>query len=720
MPSNRPAALEFLLRLWSFVPSGGALPAHVWRRRLQFLVTLTWLHVVGIALSGVVLGYRWEWSLSHGSVLHPVSESLIVALFAALASWGKPSRMVQASAVGFGLLSSSAILVHLSGGFIEMHFHFFVMLVFLALLQDWIPYLLAVGFVAVHHGVVGVLWPSEVYNHPAAIESPWTFAGWHALFVLWSCLGSVIAWKFNERAFAQTAMILEAAGEGIFGLDVDGHVTFMNPAAASMLHVKAARLVGKPITRFLQHANADGLPLPAESAPLFLPLSNGTPSYVTEAQFQRTDGSTFPVDYISTPIIERTRITGLVVSFRDVTERRRVQADLQKSHKQLEETLTQLKATQRQVLQQERLRAMGQMASGIAHDFNNSLSPILGFTELLLRPDRGYDQGTVETYMKLINTAARDASAVVRRLRELYAERGEPLKVAAVDLRGCIEHAIALTQPRWKSQALANGATIQVNVDAREVPAVAGDSADLREVLTNLIFNAVDAMPNGGAITVGARRESEHYVRLEVRDTGTGMTEEVRQRCLEPFFSTKGQQGTGLGLAMVSALVERHRGTCTIESELGQGTSFILQLPVYSAREIVVADESVADRSRRLRILVVEDELLVRRAITEQLIADGHTVDSATNGVEGLQKFKSGWFDIVITDRAMPEMGGDQFSAAVHELAPEKPIIMLTGFGDLMLAKGERPTGVAVVVSKPVTQDQLRHALLQATAARAG
>ena len=717
--SNGPAFVDLLLRLWSCVPSGGALPAHVWRRRLQFLVTLTWVHAAAIAISGVVLGYRWEWSLAHGSVLHPLSESLIVAAFAALAGWAKPSRTVQASAVGFGLLSSSAILVHLSGGFIELHFHFFVMLVFLALLQDWIPYLLAVGFVAVHHGVVGVLWPPEVYNHAAAVDNPWTFAAVHALFVLWSCLGSVIAWRFNERAFAQTAMILEAAGEGIFGLDVDGCVTFMNPAAASMLHVKAAaRLVGKPIGRYLQHADADGRTLPEESAPLFLPLRNGTPSYVTEALFQRADGSTFPVDYISTPIIERQRVTGLVVSFRDVTERRRVQADLQRSHNQLAETLAELKATQRQVLQQERLRAMGQMASGIAHDFNNSLSPILGFTELLLRPDRGYDQSTVESYMRLINTAARDASAVVRRLRELYSERGEPLKVAAVDLRSCIEHAVALTQPRWRNQALATGATIQIEVEGVEMPAVAGDSADLREVLTNLIFNAVDAMPNGGTITIAALRDRDH-VCLEVRDTGCGMTEDVRQRCLEPFFSTKGQHGTGLGLAMVNALVERHRGTLTIDSQVGRGTTFALRLPMYAARDTVVPmDDPGADRPRRLRILVVEDEAIVRRVITEQLTGDGHTVDSATNGVEGLQKFRSGWFDVVVTDRAMPEMGGDQFAAAIHEMAPEKPVIMLTGFGDLMLAKGERPAGVEVVVSKPVTQDQLRRALRQATAAR--
>jgi CheY-like chemotaxis protein len=321
-------------------------------------------------------------------------------------------------------------------------------------------------------------------------------------------------------------------------------------------------------------------------------------------------------------------------------------------------------------------------------------------------------------YMRLINTAARDASAVVRRLRELYAERGEPLTATAVDLKSCIEHAVALTQPRWRNQALANGATIQVNVDVTDAPMVAGDSADIREVLTNLIFNAVDAMPGGGSITISARRQDD-YARVEVRDTGSGMSEEVQRRCLEPFFSTKGQHGTGLGLVMVNALIERHRGSCTIESQVGVGTTFILRLPVYAlAGAAATAATAAMDRSRRLRILVVEDEANVRRVITEQLTADGHTVDSATNGAEGLQKFQAGWFDLVVTDRAMPEMGGDQFAAALHQIAPEKPVIMLTGFGDLMTAKGERPAGVDVVVSKPVTQDQLRSALIEATSSR--
>src|SRR5689334_10732504 len=177
-------------------------------------------------LAGPVLGYSWQLSFTalfrHETVLHTVGEGLIVAFFAAVAGWPRAGRTLQATFVGFGLMSSSAILVHLSGGYIELHFHFFVMLTFLALCQDWIPYGLAVAFVAVHHGVVGVIYPESVYNHPAAFNAPWTWAGIHAFFVLWSCVGSVVAWRFNERAFAQTSLILQAAGEGIFGVDPEG------------------------------------------------------------------------------------------------------------------------------------------------------------------------------------------------------------------------------------------------------------------------------------------------------------------------------------------------------------------------------------------------------------------------------------------------------------------------------------------------------------------
>ena len=713
------ALVSAALKVWSFVPSGGSLPERVWCSRRRFLVGLTWFHVAVIAMLGPILGHRWDLDpgafLRHGTVLHTLAEAAIVALFATIGGWRRATRTVQATAVGFGLMSASGILVHLSGGYIELHFHFFVMLVFLALFQDWTAYIMAVAYVAIHHGVVGVLWPQDVYNHAAAFAAPWTWAGIHAFFVLWSCVGSVIAWRFNEQASAQTAMILEAVGEGIFGLDREGSVIFLNRAAATMLGTDTRVAVGRHIHQIMRHARADGAPIAREESLLLAPLGDGTPRHVSEEHFERMDGTSFQTTYVSAPIVDRGVITGVVVTFQDITVRKRAEAELQRSHSRLEEALTALKETQRQVLQQERLRAVGQMASGIAHDFNNSLTPIMSYSELLLdRPDL-VDPEQTERYMKVIHTAARDAAAVVKRLRELYRERAASPPDAAVDILGCVQEAIALTQPRWKSQALATGSTIAVQTDVDGTPSVAGDAGEIREVLTNLIFNAVDAMPKGGTITIRARAEGE-MVRLEVEDTGIGMPEDIRTRCTEPFFSTKGSHGSGLGLAMVAAIMDRHRGGWSIESEPDRGTRILLWLPQRATRATGVAEALSNGRARRLRVLVVDDEVVVRKSISDVLAADGHTVDSASNGVEGLEKVAEAWFDLVITDRAMPEMSGDQFAAAVKRMLPGKPIVMLTGFGELMAARGERPTGVDVVVSKPVTRSELQRAVAQATA----
>jgi PAS domain S-box-containing protein len=720
--SSRNLALGLLTRLWSVVPSGGSLPENVWRGRRRFLVGLTWLHAGVIMLAGPVLGHSWQLSFAavfrHETVLHTVGEGLVVAFFAAVAGWPRASRTFQATSVGFGLMSSSAILVHLSGGYIEAHFHFFVMLAFLALCQDWIPYLLSVAFVAVHHGVVGVLWPQEVYNHPAAYSSPWKWAGIHAAFVLASCIGSVIAWRFNERAFAETAQILEAAGEGIFGLDLEGRISFINPAAAMLLGTDARSAVGMPVTNILRHLKADGTPLAEDDYPIFAPLRDGRACRATEQIFARMDGGYVPVDYVSTPMIDRGQITGVVVAFQDITERQKSAAALQRSHRQLEEALSELKTTQRQMLQQERLRAVGQMASGIAHDFNNSLSPIVGFSELLLRHGDA-PKPEAKTYAKLINTAAKDAAAVVRRLRDLYRERDDKPVSGELHLPRCIEQAVALTQPRWRSEALAKGVTINVRTEVTDpLPPLAGDDAEIREVLTNLILNAVDAMPEGGTIKIRAYEEGT-TIRLDIADTGVGMSNAVRDRCLEPFFSTKGKHGTGLGLSLVHGMIQRHGGTMAIDSRVGEGTTVTILFPVAGGLVTVAPATESGKEPRRLRILLVEDEPMVRKAVTAQLIADGHTVDSAVNGVDGLEKLMSGWFDVIITDRAMPEMGGDQLAAAAARLAPDKPIIMLTGFGDLMDARGEKPPGVSVLVSKPVTGDVLQRAIAQAMAARA-
>jgi len=717
---RRPTAIVVMSRLWSLVPSGGSLPESVWRARHRFLIGLTFFHVVIIALAGAVVGKHWELSIralfDDDSGLHIVAESLVVALFGLLACWRRAGRTLQATFVGFGLMTSSAILVHLSGGYIEFHFHFFVMLTFLALCQDWIPYLLAVAFVAVHHGVVGVLWPQSVYNHEAAFNAPWTWAGIHALFVLWSCVGSVVAWRFNERAFAQTALILQAAGEGIFGVDTDAHITFINPAAKKILGLDARAVVGKKLGQVVHHLATDGTQLPDDDSPILAPLKDRKAHQATDQIFGRMDGSYIPVDYVSTPMVERDQLTGVVVSFNDITARHRSEAALQQSHRMLKETLLQLKTTQQQMLQQERLRAMGQMASGIAHDFNNSLSPIVGFAELLMKsPD--LPRETTQTYAQLINTAALDAASVIRRLRELYRDRSEGVIGDPVDLRRCIDEVVAMTQPRWKNQALGQGIAIRIDTRVDDVPRFSGDAAGIREMLANLIFNAVDAMPKGGTITVRARRDGGE-VRLEVSDTGIGMSDEVRQRCVEPFFTTKGQHGTGLGLSLVHTTVQRHDGTLTIESEPGRGSTFIVRLPINGEPATAGAGVESPASLRPLHILVVDDDPLVRRSVVAQLNTQAHTVETASNGREGLDRFSAGRFDLVVTDRAMPEMGGDQLAATIERSAPETPVIMLTGFGDLMAAKGEHPPGVDAVVSKPVTLDALTQAILKVIARR--
>ena len=197
-------AVSPIAKLRSLFPDGGSLPEEVWQKRYSFLLGLTWFHAVVIAVVGPVLGYNWEFSVGalfrDGTVLHTIFDGSLVALFAALGSMRRFGRSFQAVAVAAGLMTASATLVHLSGGYIELHFHFFVMLTFLALLQDWVPYIVAIAYVGIHHGLVGALWPEEVFNHAAAIQAPWTWAGIHAFFIFWSSAGSIIAWRFNEKS----------------------------------------------------------------------------------------------------------------------------------------------------------------------------------------------------------------------------------------------------------------------------------------------------------------------------------------------------------------------------------------------------------------------------------------------------------------------------------------------------------------------------------------
>ncbi|MFZ5876069.1 MAG: diguanylate cyclase [Nitrospirota bacterium] len=314
-------------RLWSVVPQGGSLPDESWQERHRFMVGFTWFHALLIAVLGPVLGARGH----DGMILQSAVGAGVVAGFAALAGVGALGRIGRAAAVGIGLMTSSALLVHLSGGYVELHFHFFVMVIFMALYQDWIPYLLAILYVAIHHGVVGVLWPTMVYNHPAAINAPWTWAGIHAFFVLWASVGSIIAWRYTEHAFGRARLLLESTGEGVFGLNRDGHVMFINSAATRMLGLQGVRGMGQPITRLVRHTKANGASYPDRDNPMLNPLTTGITCSVVDELFWRDNGTSFAVDFRSSPIVERGTVTGVVVTFNDVTERKKAQEAVQAS-----------------------------------------------------------------------------------------------------------------------------------------------------------------------------------------------------------------------------------------------------------------------------------------------------------------------------------------------------------------------------------------------------
>ncbi|HMI31999.1 MAG TPA: ATP-binding protein, partial [Candidatus Limnocylindrales bacterium] len=401
-------------------------------------------------------------------------------------------------------------------------------------------------------------------------------------------------------------------------------------------------------------------------------------------------------------------------SLRSLVEERTIAKEtLAVSNRRLEQALADLQHAQESMVQQERLRALGQMASGVTHDFNNALTPILGFTDFILaQPEILNDRARTMAYLTTVNTAAKDAANVVRRLKEFYRARDEAEVFPLVGIDSIVEQAISMTQPKWKDQALAKGVSIDVRTDLAGTPLVSGNESDLREMLTNMIFNSVDAMPAGGTITLRSRVDGPD-VALEVVDTGTGMTEEVRSRCLEPFFTTKGDEGTGLGLPMVYGIARRHGGTVQIESAPGMGTALRVRLPIKPmAGRMRAADAAPSGpRLRNLRVLVVDDEPRILTLVSAFLVADQHEVETAGDGMAGLQCLRTGHFDLIITDRSMPKMSGDQLAAAAKRIHPDTPVMLLTGFGELMADHGERPEGVDLIVSKPITLDALRNAM---------
>jgi signal transduction histidine kinase/ActR/RegA family two-component response regulator len=403
---------------------------------------------------------------------------------------------------------------------------------------------------------------------------------------------------------------------------------------------------------------------------------------------------------------------------------------------QLAEKVEDLQRMQARLIETERLQAMGQMAAGVAHDFNNALMGVLGQAQLMqLALEREPGAIALNTFLLEClarqEQAAQDAAETVRKIRGATRPR-DMEAFAPVSLGEIVEQVLAITQPRWKDQAEAAGVRITVQTALAKTPPVLGHAAELREALTNLFFNALDAMSQGGTLTITTRQVSgsevaearapdpgtesvREWVEVTVTDTGGGMPPAVQARVFEPFFTTKGVRGTGLGLSMVMGIISRHEGEITVQSTEGQGTTFTLRLPVaqVAVAEVVPPPTAQIPLTGSLNLLVIDDEPLLAETLGDLLRLLGHEAAIVTSGEEGLTRLASTRFDMVLTDLGMPGMSGWEVAQAVKTRWPQLPVILVTGWGDVLEHARLEGTGVDVVLSKPYTVTQITHALVQ-------
>ena len=362
-----------------------------------------------------------------------------------------------------------------------------------------------------------------------------------------------------------------------------------------------------------------------------------------------------------------------------------------------------------QFSQIEKLSALGELASGVAHDFNNTLAGILGRAQLVLRTN---DPEKIRRGLEIIIRTAEDGAKTVKRIQDFARQRRdhdfEPIAVSQL-----LYDVSEITRPRWKDSAEAAGVHINLELRIRSNAFILGDGSELREVLVNMVFNAVDAMPEGGTLTL-ASDERDGSVFISVCDTGVGMSPEIQSRIFDPFFTTKGEAGLGLGLAVSYGIIRRHDGSIEVESEPGKGSVFRLKLSSAAQcrtdiRQAEAAEGILPQRpaAGRAKILVVDDEETVRELLRDILAGEGYAVETAPGGRAALELFATGKFDAVFTDIGMPGMSGWEFARAVREKDSSVPIAVITGWGE-EVGSGERKAAqINWVVTKPFTADRI-------------
>jgi PAS domain S-box-containing protein len=496
----------------------------------------------------------------------------------------------------------------------------------------------------------------------------------------------------NSRLYGEIAdtkqrleQTISSAGEAIISVSPDDRIEKWNPAAERIFGCSAAQAIGRPITDMLPRG---------DYAEARRRLAEGTLRH--EFQTTATAGQPRTVELAVTLSALHGRhggLEGLIAIVRDITTQREVEKQLHQS---------------------EKLTALGQLAGGIAHDFNNLLQAILGYAQLMKQSL--HDAQFVGRSLNVVEAAAVDGAETVRRIQQFARLRPDGPPVG-VDVNQSVHDAVAMIRPRLEEKIARDNRPLDLRLDLGTIETINGRPAALTELMTNLLLNALDAMPDGGTLTVTTRGEPGHNVVLTVSDTGIGMPEAVRRRIFEPFFSTKGEGGSGLGLSMVYAIVRRHGGDIRVDSEPGRGATFTITFPV-ACEPVGAEPDSALPRARRpARVLLVDDDPKVLGTLTAILQSVGHAVTAAASGGAALTAYGPGRFDVVLTNLGMAGMNGWELAERVRRVDADVAILLITGWGLRDEEHGRLKTlKIKKCLFKPVRPGELDSAIQDALA----
>jgi len=492
---------------------------------------------------------------------------------------------------------------------------------------------------------------------------------------------------FLERVF-------ESSRDGILISDEKGNIISANTAVTKMCRFAKEDLRGRHVSELVIKDEGSKKSILEKTRDL---LEKGYATY--EARYKDKDGNIVEVESISSMIKDEdgNYVAGVAI-VRDVSERKKME---------------------RQLLQAEKLRSLGELSGGVAHDFNNVLAAILGRAQLMKKELAELTDNEVKTKKILggmekdldtIEKAASDGAETVRRIQEFSRKREDDRYMGIADLENVVVGAIEFTKIRWKNDAEIKGIQYEIIKDFSSLPYIKGSTAELREVFVNLINNSLDAMPDGGTITIMSSR-NEDFITVRVSDTGTGITKAGIGRVFDPFFTTKGLQSTGLGMSVSYGIINRHKGSINVESIEGKGTTFAIKLPLSRKTRKKVAMVESINKIRKASILIVEDEEGVRELLRDLLMCEGHRVEAVGSGAEAVDMFKQKKFDIVFTDLGMPGMSGWKVAEEIKKINSGTPVILVTGW-EIMHRKEEiDKNGVDMVINKPFRMEQILQAV---------